>query len=975
MISKPNLIIALSCSLALSAVTLFAQNPNPDPNVEYFDKTIAPILAANCLDCHSAHEPKAKLNLQNHKQAMAGSEKGPVIKPGQPDKSVLWDVITFDDMPPKHPLSDQDKKTIYKWLADGAKWGTDPINRFQFSSSKRAGYDWWSLQPLHPVKIPNTSQEANPDSKPWPINNIDHFILARLHANNLKPSPIADPRTRIRRLYIDLIGLPAPIDVIEQFTQNPSQKHWEQIVDKLLASKHYGERWTRHWMDIARFGESSGFEYNTPRETAWHYRDWLIRAFNTDMPYDEFARMQLAGDIIKPNTVNGLSAVGFLVAGVHNEVLGVDPKMKMTGRQNELEEIVSTVGQAFLGMTIHCARCHDHKFDPISTREYYQFIAALDGVHHGERQIQINHPAVSSIDNDLKQLIQLHKQLTDSVVSRKGILSNTANVVTTKQAFAANENNQPYSLSFKLAPTVWAGPSQATTQGDGIIVRIIQHDNQVLTSRHFENTAWDQAQHANTYRQMVLSYTGNGSGPIKIQIQPYPLHVERFGGAIDDLELKHQDKIIFKDNFDDFNHTQPPSNQAHTQRKVYHSSQSKRWDHFGINTMHLVEHADNNYALQLFGGSSQDATILADTGDEPQLKQRIAAINQKINKAREAANVKIYTVVSKQPPIMRVHHRGSVETLGDEVSPGGLIAVQSLSPSFNIAKTASDAERRLRLAQWVTAEGNSLFGRVGVNRIWHYHFGAGLVQSPNDFGFNGGQPSHPELLDWLTTWFKDNGYSMKKLHRLIVTSATYQQSSKAQANATYQQANDTDKSNRLLWRQNPRRVEGEVLRDSVLAIAGELNTRMYGPGFKDVQINQNPPTYYYRAIDPIGPEFNRRTIYRWQPRGQRNSLLDTFDCPDPSVITPRRYVTTTPTQALSQWNHPFMLRMADIIAERVKQKSQTKVDEQIKQMWIMVLRRSPGNDEIIESRTVVNEQGLATLARVLLNSNELIWIE
>ena len=422
--------------------------------------------------------------------------------------------------------------------------------------------------------------------------------------------------------------------------------------------------------------------------------------------------------------------------------------MKLAGRQDELEEIAGTVGQAFLGMTVHCARCHDHKFDPISAREYYQFVAALDGIQRGSQKLN---------------------QDRGSAAKRR-----------------------------ELEP-----------------------------------------------RKVDPVSSGNGQLPT------------------------------------------------------------------------------------------------------------------------------VFTVIAGKPGIMRVHNRGDINFLGEEVAAGGLKAIHGISPSFEIGVDASDAQRRQKLAEWISAPGNSLFHRVAVNRVWHYHFGRGIVDSPNDFGFNGGRPSHPELLDWLAVWFRDNGYSLKKLHRLIVTSSAWQQASKIRNNA----ARRIDEDNRLLWRQNPRRVDAETFRDSILAISGALNPRMFGPGFRDVRIDRVPPAYYYVAIDPVGAEFNRRTIYRWHVRGQRSALLDTFDCPDPSVTAPKRSVTTTPSQALSQWNHPFILRMSDRLAERVVEEAGSKLADQLKHAWRLVLGRSPDAEELADARELVQQHGLAVLARALFNSNELIWID
>jgi hypothetical protein len=467
---------------------------------------------------------------------------------------------------------------------------------------------------------------------------------------------------------------------------------------------------------VARYGESNGFEYNEARRNAWPYRDWVIKALNDDLPYDQFARMQLAGDVLKPGR-EGAAAVGFLVAGTHNTVLGSSDRMKRQARQDELEEIVGTVTQGFLGLTVHCARCHDHKTDPISNREYYRVAAALSGVHHG-------------------------------------------------------------------------------------------------------------AQHG------------------------------------------------------------------------------------------------------------------------------------------------MFSVRSVSPGAMRIHRRGSAGDLGAEVAPGGVAALRGVNAEFKLAIKSGDAERRRAFAAWVTSPENPLFARVIVNRVWHYHFGRGIVETPSDLGAGGGRPTHPDLLDWLAGWFRKNGYRIKALHRLILTSETWRQSS-----ASRPEGLSMDSGNSLLWRFAPRRIEAEVLRDSILQVAGALNIRRGGPGYEDVREQHFNAGRYYHPIEVAGEKFNRRTIYRFSPRGARDALLDTFDCPDPSSTSPRRAVTTTPLQALSLSNNRFVWRMAETFAERLRKEAGAEVDSRVVLAWRLCLGRSPGEGEVSRARRLVEKNGFGSLCRVLFNSSEFTLIE
>jgi hypothetical protein len=696
-----------------------------------FDTEIAPLLASRCLGCHAGAEPKAGLDLSGHQAALHGGDSGRVLVPGDPGQSRLWEMVSTDQMPPEHPLSVAEKKLLRQWIAVGVPWGATSVDPWRTTSESRAGYDWWALQPL---EVPS------PPHKPagsWRRNAIDDFILEKLQRTGLGPSSQAEPRSLIRRLYFDLIGLPPTPDQVARFEKDPSDQAYLQMVNKLLDSPRYGERWGRHWLDVVRYGESNGFERNAPRRNFWYYRDWVIQALNEDMPYDEFVRMQLAGDLEKPGP-QGIAAAGFLVAGIHNTIVGESVRMKKLARQDELEELVGTICQTFLGLTANCARCHDHKFDPIPQVEYYRLAAAVAGVNHGERTEQI----------------------------------------------AGEQSGQPG----------------------------------------------------------------------------------------------------------------------------------------------------------------------ADTEDSEQV---------------------MYAVTPTDiPEATRFLVRGNIDREGEVVVPGGVAAVVGVDANFDLEANAPDSQRRRRLAAWITGENNDLFARVIVNRVWHYHFGNGLVDTPSDFGFNGGRPSHPELIDWLAIQLRASDLRLKPLHRLMVTSSTYRQA--ASPNGV---AQAVDANNRLLWRMSPRRLEAEVVRDSMLAVAGKLNLAMGGPGFEDVTATQNNGTTYYEPVDVDGDAWFRRTVYRFSPRGGRSALLDTFDCPDPSAAIPRRAVTTTPLQALSLLNNVFVLQMSHYFAERVTGRGEGDTDLQVRQVWQLAIGREPNDYERQLSVELVETHGLAVLCRGLFNANEFVIVD
>jgi len=740
-----------------------------------FEREIAPLLAKRCLSCHAGDASKGQLDLTRRESALRGGESGPAIVPKSLKDSPLWQRVEADEMPPKNPLPNREKKLLSAWIERGAAWPDGALDPLRYSSEERAGYDWWSLQPLtrpQPERVAAASSvDGEETAATRPRSAIDVFIDEQLAAARLAPNGPAERRVLMRRLWFDLLGLPPSPEEIDEFVRDERSDAYERLVDRCLASPHYGERWARHWLDVVRFGESNGFERDLPRPNAWHYRDWVIAAFNADMPYDEFVRWQLAGDVIAPNEPAAAAALGFLVAGPHDTVVPVVERMRQQMRQDELEDVVGVVGQTFLGLTVNCARCHDHKFDPISTKEYYQLAAALSGIDHGERDI---------------------------------------------------------------VPPAVAG------------------------------------------------------------------QLREWGEQIAALEA-----VVYADDF---------------AREVR-------------------------------------ATELE------QLQRQRAALSK-------TGPVKMYTPSMTQPGAGRILKRGNVSDVGDVVTPAGLAAIASLSPEFGLKPDALEHHRRIKLAEWITDRRNPLFARVMVNRLWHYHFGAGLVESPNDFGFHAGQPSHPELLDWLACELVDSGYSLMHLHRLIVTSATYRQASTFRADAA-----KVDANNRLLWRMSPRRLDAECVRDAMLSAAGELNDALGGKSYSDFNSYFFKGTQFYDPIDAVSYDSQRRTVYRMWARGGRSPFLDTFDCPDPSTTTPRRSSTTTPLQALSLMNNAFVLRMANRLAERVKDDVGTDTERGVVRAYELLFSRRPTPEETQFAKQFVERRGLAAACRGLMNASEFLYVD
>jgi hypothetical protein len=775
-----------------------------------------------------------------------------------------------------------------------------------------------------------------------------------------------------------------------------------------------------------RFGESNGFEYDQPRDNAWPYRNWVIQALNQDMPYDEFVRLQLAGDVLHPNDPPSAAATGFLVAGPHNTTLPANEPMRMTMAQDELEDLVGVVGQTFLGLTANCARCHDHKFDPISQHEYYQLAATLTGVTHGERTLRVAlteeatqkiadiELRLSAIDEELKTIedpirvailrerqdaqpdlprppeafatwefdTDLNGRLRGGIADSQTTLVGTANgsarledgcLVLDGQSAFVKTQPIPTDIREKTLET-WVMLDNLDQRGGGVISLQTKNGDifDAIVFGEREPRRWMAGSNS-------FARTQSFGGDEEADATRRPVHIAIVYQA-DGTIIGYRDGLAYGQ---PYRANALQSFSAGDGQLLF----GLRHDSPGGNRIL----AGRIQRAQLYDRalSAEEIAASAQVGDqnfvtEAQLLARLTPLqrqrrrgltdeSQRLRTEREALAdsqlQKLYTCVSSTPGVSHVLHRGSVTDLGAEVAPGGLSAVVGIESNFGLAVDASDAERRLKLAEWITHGDNPLFARVMVNRLWHYHFGRGLVTTPSDFGYNGGLPSHPELLDWLAQQFRESGYRLKPLHRLIVTSATYRQSSTANAESVAVDAN-----NRLLWRKSPHRLDAEEIRDAVLVVTDALNREVGGQGYRDVRHYPFKGSNFYESIDESQLESHRRTVYRFSPRGGHNPFLDTFDCPDPSALTPSRATTTTPLQALALMNNALVFDMSNKFAARLVREAGDKLDEQIKSAFLIAFGRPASVEEVRMSSGFAEEFGLASLCRVLLNSNEFLYV-
>jgi hypothetical protein len=809
---------------------------------ELFARHVRPLLAEHCLKCHGGDKTRSGLDLTTREALLKGGDNGPVVVPNDAKASRLYQLAAHLDephMPPKGArLGAEQLARLAAWIDLGAPYDRPLVERAGPAAKKPMTVTdedrrFWSFRPLAQPTPPAVKGPA------WCRSPLDAFVLRKLEEKGLAPTPEADRRTLIRRAYFDLVGLPPTPAEVEAFVHDPSPRAYEALVDRLLASPHYGERWARHWLDLARFAESHGFEHDYDRPTAYHYRDFVIKALNRDLPYDTFVRWQIAGDELAPDDPLALTATGFLAAGVHSTQITISQVEKE--RYDELDDIVRTAGTAFLGLTVGCARCHDHKYDPIPTKDYYRLLSTFTTTVRTEVEVDFDPAATrkarAQFDAEHDRLVAARRQYERTQLPAKldsWLAANPRPAVTP----APPE---------KVRPVLNAKPGAKPSDADRAALLAWFR----ITDKEWQRLNKQVEEHAKARERLVPKALICSEG-----LKPVRLHSQ---GA-------------------DF-----------------------------LQQTHFLKRGDPN---QKDGVATQGFLQVL---------------------ARAPEGEKHWQV--PPPPGWRTSYR------------------------------------RLSLARWLTdvdQGAGHLLARVIVNRLWQHHLGRGIVGTPSDFGLQGERPTHPELLDFLARQLIANGWRLKPIHKLILTSAAYRQGTAFDANKSH-----VDPDNRLLWRRTPRRLEAEVIRDALLAVSGTLDARPFGPGTLD-------------------PNQKRRSIYFFVKRSQLVPTMVLFDGPDALQGIEQRTTTTIAPQALLLMNSTMVRGCAEGLARRIALAGEKGLPAAVREGYTTALGRAPTAKELASSVAFVREQqasyrgdgkrdarhlALTDFCQVLMDLNEFIYVE
>jgi len=930
-----------------------ATEPEPERPAIDFGRDVQPILARRCFNCHGPDRPKARLRLDQRDSILQELGSGArAVVPGNPDDSeLLYRISSTEEgerMPPEgKPLTADEVATIRQWVVEGARWE-----------------EHWAFQPLSRPQPPVVKQAD------WCRNPIDQFIRNRLDQAGLSPAEPADKVTLLRRVTFDLTGLPPTPADVDRFLADKSPDAYEQLVDRLLASPRYGERWARHWLDLVRYADTNSFERDGVKPHAWRYRDYVIRSLNADKPYDRFIREQLAGDELPDADRDSLIATGYYRLGLWDD----EPADRLQARYDSFDDIVATTGQVFLGLTINCARCHDHKLDPIPQRDYYSLVAFFEGL----TPMAYNGP-------NIERPIFSSDQTRAEYAARVRNLEDRRNQ--TQAQITAVENQFRTQYEKRSA------------------VEVSQLDLDDLEYRFYR----DQWEHLPVFDDLKPETVGKL--PLQLfDISPATRKTD-FGFVFTGfLKVPQEGEYTFVLDSDDGSRLLVDGRKVVEYDGIHGTSRPRRavvklpqgrlpirLEYFQrLHGLGLsVAWSGPTFGLRSLSAGTKTGTALADLieahgadvlgeqgyKDYQSLQEKLTALK------KEKVPVDLALCVSEvgaQPPATHILLRGNAHVPGEEVGPA--FPALFAAPPPVLPTPAADAKtsgRRLVLANWIAAPENRLTSRVLVNRIWQHHFGRGIVRSTNNFGQLGDRPTHAYLCDWLARQFVAGGWRLKPLHKLMVMSSTYRMSSQANSVAL-----DKDPQNDLFWRFDMRRLSAEEVRDSIHFVNGSLNSKMYGPGIfpeisKEVLAGQSRPGQGWGKSSTA--EQARRSIYIHVKRSLIVPLLADFDFAETDSSCAARFATTQPTQALGMLNGDFTNRQAGVFAERLQREAGNDPRAQVRLALQLALSRPPDSHSVdrgvallrqLQSKHHIDEStALRYYCLVVLNLNEFVYLD
>jgi len=935
--------LVLAC--AAGGLSLSAPAQSQPDGVEFFEKKIRPLLAEHCYECHAADKKtKGGLALDSRAGWEKGGDSGMTLVPGDPEASLLIKAVRYKDkqfqMPPKRKLSDAQIADFEQWVKLGApdpRTGGPALAKREINIAE--GRKHWAYQ------LPKKSAPPPVKDTAWPRSDTDRFILAKLEAKVLRPAPEADPVTLVRRIYFDLTGLPPTPEQVDAFVRehqstagNSQQSAIAKLVDSLLASPHFGERWGRHWLDVVRYAESLTLRGFVMKE-AWRYRDYVIASFNADKPYDRFLREQVAGDLLPHQNVaqrqQQLVATSFLVLGNTN----LEEQEKKQLDMDVVDEQLDVIGKAFLGQTIGCARCHDHKFDPIPTRDYYALAGILKSsktLEHSNVSKWLEFPLPLPPGEDKE--FAAHDKAVAQLQARIKAAKESANVAVAKKATQPNG-----ALTATALPGIIVDDTQAKKVGDWM---------QSTATRTFIGDGYlHDTNDGKGAKSLTFQAEGLKAGKYEIRLAYSPGR-SRADNTPVTIFSADGEKTIRLDQ-----RPEPPIEGRFVSLGQFRFEQNSTGFVLVANEGtkgHVTADAVQFVPVELLGENPPAPAVAATTdsgkNSKANAEENVKKLEAELKKLQDSGSKRpmFMSVKEENPADTQIHIRGSVQNLGAKV-PRGFLQVASYGPAPKIAEKESG---RRELGDWLASRGNPLTARVFVNRTWTWLFGAGLVRSPDNFGTTGDVPTHPELLDHLAVRFMEDGWSVKKLVRELVLSRTYQQASVRLEGSQLAAGLAADPENKLLWHANRRKLDAESIRDTLLHVSGQLDRTHGGPVLKP----GTSADYGYKHTD------TRRSVYSPVLRNSLPELFEAFDFADPSLVVGKRSDSTVAPQALFMMNHPWVMEQSQSAAQKLLAEKLADDRARIAHAYRLVLGRAPTDGEVTLSLKFLPAESAASEA-------------